>query len=112
MLGIEQSLIAIEALQQNCELDYQDLKAIDLNPEFFKTLSNQRIMNSFLFNFSKYQDKIGAKLFRQILFELREIDNFALPMKDILHLLEKLGIIDSELTWEKIREYVKKHNLK
>lgn len=52
----------------------------------------------------KAQDKIGAKLFRLILFELKEINNFAVPMKDILNQLEKLRVLYAVEDWDRLRE--------
>jgi hypothetical protein len=75
-----------------------------LNESWLKNYSNQRIVNSFLFNYIKIQDKLGASLFRKLLFSLREINNDNLPMIDILNLLEKLEIIPSTSMWDKLRE--------
>jgi hypothetical protein len=61
-------------------------------------------VNSFLFNYIKIQDKIGAKLFRTLLLELKEIDNLSIPMIDILHILEKLNILTDTDQWERLRE--------
>lgn len=60
-------------------------------------------MNSFLFNYIKIHDKLGANLFRKLLHTLREIDDETLPMIDILNLVEKLNIIPSADVWDKFR---------
>ncbi|MEI6057034.1 MAG: hypothetical protein WCR55_13380 [Lentisphaerota bacterium] len=39
-----------------------------------------------------------------LLFDLKEINDSSVPMIDILHTLEKLGIIDSIDDWDKLRE--------
>ncbi|WP_200770588.1 hypothetical protein [Thiomicrospira sp. ALE5] len=57
-----------------------------------------------MFNYIKIQDKLGAKLFRQLLLALREIDDASTPMIDILNRLEKLNIIESVEQWDKLRE--------
>ncbi len=88
----------------HCDIDYQLLKNININTQFFADYNNTRIVNSFLFNFGKLQDKIGAKLFKKVLYELKEIDDFSIPMLDVLHLLEKLNIIESVTDWDELRE--------
>jgi hypothetical protein len=95
---------SLESLFFSCEIDYDVLKNQTLNAAWFKDYSNQRIVNSFLFNYSKIQDKLGASLFRKLLFSLREINNENLSMIDILNLLEKLEIIPSVAAWDRLRE--------
>ncbi len=87
----------------NCDIDYKELKHKKIDSDFFEDYKNTRIVNSFLFNFSKLQDKIGAKLFKQVLYELREIDNTSIPMIDVLNSLEKLEIID-KAQWDSLRD--------
>ncbi|HHB94827.1 MAG TPA: hypothetical protein ENK88_06755 [Campylobacterales bacterium] len=86
------------------DIDYRDIKEIGLSEDFFDDYNSIRIVNSFLFNFAKLQDKIGAKLFKKILYELKEIDSYSIPMIDVLNKLEKLKIIDSTLNWDRLRE--------
>ncbi len=93
-----------DAMFENCTIDYNDLKQKTIDEEFFKDYSNVRIVNSFLFNFSKLQDKIGAKLFRKVLYELKEIDDINMPMIDVLNTLEKLSIINDSTKWDELRE--------
>lgn len=89
---------------QNCDLDYTELRQYRIDDLFLSDYKNQRLINSFLFNSMKAQDKIGAKLFRLILFELKEINNFAVPMKDILNQLEKLRVLYAVEDWDRLRE--------
>lgn len=93
-----------DKMLEGAQIDYVSLKTVPMDENFFKNYDNIRIVNSFLFNFSKLQDKIGAKLFRTVLYEMKEIDEPNLPMIDILNLLEKLGILESAQEWEKLRE--------
>jgi len=93
----------IDMMIKSCDIDYNLLKDMDIDADFFEDYDNVRIVNSFLFNFSKIQDKIGAKLFKKVLYELKEIDNFSIPFRDVLNILEKLEILDS-YEWEKLRE--------
>ncbi|UBD77189.1 toxin-antitoxin system antitoxin subunit [Parabacteroides goldsteinii] len=62
-----------------------------------------RCMDQFIFRFSKLQDAMGAKIFRYVLEYLDE-DVSALPMRDILNLLERYHFIDSADEWGYIRE--------
>jgi len=94
----------LEQLFGSCENDYALLKDQRLSAAWLEDYSNQRVVNSFLFNYIKIQDKLGASLFRKLLLSLREIDNESLPMIDILNLLEKLEIIESVQEWDKLRE--------
>ncbi len=94
----------IEALFKSCDIDYEALRELDQDAALFTDYEKQRIVNSFLFNYRKIQDKIGAKLFKSVLFELREIDDDAIRMKDILNRLEKLGLIEGASQWDALRE--------
>jgi len=89
---------------KSCDIDFNELKSQEIKSDFFDDYQNTRIVNSFLFNFSKLQDKIGAKLFRKVLYELKEIDNQNLSMIDILNLLEKLNILKNVEDWDRLRE--------
>jgi len=89
---------------KSCDIDYKELVSKDISNGFFEDYNNTRLVNSFLFNFTKLQDKIGAKLFRKVLYELKEIDQENLPMLDVLHLLEKLEILENPTDWETLRE--------
>lgn len=95
---------SLDKLFQSCDQDYVLLKDQALRAEWLNDYPNQRIVNSFLFNYIKIQDKLGASLLRKLLYTLREINTENLPMLDILHLLEKLEIIDSTDTWDRLRE--------
>lgn len=95
---------ALDQLFASCEIDYGLLKDQKVSAAWLGDYSNQRIVNSFLFNYIKIQDKLGASLFRKLLFSLREIDNENLPMIDMLNLLEKLEIIGTVQEWDQLRE--------
>ena len=95
---------SLDSLFKSCEIDYALLKEQSLSDAWLSNYSNQRIVNSFLFNYIKIQDKLGASLFRKLLFSLREINSENLPMIDILNLLEKLEIIPSVSVWDSLRE--------
>lgn len=94
----------IDTMMDNCKIDYNELKFQNIDSGFFEEYQNIRIVNSFLFSYSKIQDKIGAKLFRKVLYELKEIDDENMPMKDILNILEKLSILEKASDWDRLRE--------
>jgi len=100
---LKETLIICDQIFINCDIDYFELLEKTIDDKFFDDYKNTRIINSFLFNFSKLQDKIGTKLFKQLLFELREIADFSVVMIDILNILEKLNIVNKE-EWDNLRE--------
>ena len=97
-------LAAIRQMMRAADLDYEALIAHPIDAAWLQLHEHQRIVNSFLFNYLKIQDKIGAKLFRALLREWRELDDDATPMIDVLNRLEKLGVIDSVQRWDELRE--------
>ncbi len=94
----------IEALLRSTGLDYADVSSMKLEKATFEDLHRSRIVNSFLFNVGRLQDNMGAKFFKEVLLELREIDTAAVPMLDVIHKLEKLRIVDSLEEWDHLRE--------
>lgn len=95
---------SIDQLFKGCEMDFAILHQQEKTAAWFEDYANQRVVNSFLFNYIKIQDKLGAKLFRHLLIELREIDDPSTTMIDILNRLEKLRIIDDVKDWDRLRE--------
>jgi hypothetical protein len=104
MEELENIFQSCDRLFVQADIDYRDIKEIGLSEDFFDNYYSIRIVNSFLFNFSKLQDKIGAKLFKKILYELKEIDSYSISMIDVLNILEKLNIINSTIEWDRLRE--------
>jgi len=100
---IEEIIILCDRMFAQADLDYQELISKEIDDSFFEDYNNIRTLNSFLFNFSKLQDKIGAKLFKKLLYELKEIDSLSMPMIDILNILEQLEILEVE-DWDSLRE--------
>ena len=94
----------IDTMMDNCKIDYNKLKSQNIDSGFFEEYQNIRIVNSFLFLYSKIQDKVGAKLFRKVLYELKEIDDENMPMKDILNILEKLSILEKASDGDRLME--------
>ena len=88
MEELKNSIKTIERLILSCNNDYELLKDENIDTVWFEDYNNQRIVNSFLFNFIKIQDKMGTKLFKSLLYSLKELNDFSLPMIDVLHLLQ------------------------
>lgn len=101
---LNKTLSSIRQMMQSADIDYTLLVAEVIDAAWLKDYNHQRIVNSFLFNYLKIQDKIGGKLFKLALQQWRELDSDELTMLDILNRLEKLGIIESVEAWDKLRE--------
>ncbi|WOE70674.1 hypothetical protein RZR97_03655 [Hydrogenimonas thermophila] len=104
MQEVKEIFKIIDTMMIACDIDYSELISQKIDNAFFDDYSNVRVVNSFLFNFSKIQDKIGAKLFKKVLYAAKEIDHENIPMKDALNLLEKLGVIENSESWDRLRE--------
>ncbi len=100
---IQKTIHLLEQMFASCDMDYDDLKETAIDSAFFEAHDNVRIVNSFLFNFSKLQDKIGQKFIKQVLYVLKEIDDFEVPFKDVLNIAEKLALLSTD-EWERFRE--------
>ena len=100
---IQKTIHLLEQMFASCDMDYDDLKESAIDSAFFEAHDNVRIVNSFLFNFSKLQDKIGQKFIKQVLYDLKEIDDFEVPFKDVLNIAEKLALLSTD-EWERFRE--------
>jgi len=94
----------IETLFKNSEIDYIEIKEICGDSDIFENPQKRRLVNSFLFSFMKIQDSIGGKLFKEVLYELKEIEFKHMPMLDILYKLEELKMLDDVREWDILRE--------
>lgn len=100
---LKELFIVLDKMFKSCQIDYEELKVMEIDEELFDDYKFVRIVNSFLFNYTKIQDKMGAKLFRRFLYVINEIDNTDMPMIDILNILEKRDILRRD-DWEYLRE--------
>ena len=100
---LKELIVLIDRLFKNCQIDYDELKQKDIDENFLNDYNAVRIINSFLFNYSKIQDKIGAKLFKKFLYVTNEIDDLSTPMIDILNILEQYSILKKD-DWDRLRE--------
>jgi len=75
-----------------------------LTAESLDLLTDEQIqdIDQFILRYTKLQDTMGTRLFTSILNYLYEpVDNR--PMLDVLHRLEKLGLIESIFMWQEVR---------
>jgi hypothetical protein len=84
---------------------HEKLKSIfPLSAGRYENLNDDEVeaIDQYLFRFAKLQDTIGEKLFRLIVSEYVE-DIYELTFMDVLHYLEKIGILDDANTWKRLR---------
>lgn len=96
-----------------CELHHQRMmfactsldKYWPLTQENFKQISQIELalFDQLIYRFSKLQDSMGARLFKQLLEALEE-EVEGLPFIDILYHMEKLGLIDKAKDWIALRQ--------
>lgn len=61
------------------------------------------LFDQLIYRFSKLQDSMGSRLFKQLLESLEE-DVAGLPFLDILHKMEKLNLLDQAKDWISLRQ--------
>ena len=61
------------------------------------------LFDQLIYRFSKLQDSMGSRLFKQLL-ELLEEDISGLPFLDVLYKMEKLHLIESAKDWISLRQ--------
>ena len=61
------------------------------------------LFDQLIYRFSKLQDSMGSRLFKQLLEALEE-DTSGLPFIDILYKLEKLNLLDDAKEWITLRQ--------
>lgn len=61
------------------------------------------LFDQLIYRFSKLQDSMGTRLFKQLL-ELLEEDISGLPFLDILYKMEKLNLLESAKDWITLRQ--------
>ena len=74
-----------------------------MTAESIDLLTDEQVqdIDQFILRYTKLQDSMGTRLFTSILNYLYEpVDNR--PMLDVLHRLEKLGLIDSIVMWQEV----------
>ena len=96
-----------------CDLHHQRMmfayrsieKYFPLTENIFSQISpiELALFDQLIYRFSKLQDSMGARLFKQLL-ELLEEDISGLPFLDILYKMEKLNMIGSAKDWITLRQ--------
>jgi hypothetical protein len=61
------------------------------------------LFDQLIYRFSKLQDSMGTRLFKQLLDALEE-DTSGLPFIDVLHKMEKLNLLDDAKDWIALRQ--------
>jgi hypothetical protein len=61
------------------------------------------LFDQLIYRFSKLQDSMGTRLFKQLLEALEE-DVSGLPFIDILYKMEKLNLLENAKDWVKLRQ--------
>ena len=78
-------------------------KYIFLQKIDFENIENVKTIDSFIYRFSKIQDKMGEKLFPAVLDKLQEYKP-NMSLVDVLHKLEKIELIISADMWIDFRK--------
>lgn len=96
-----------------CDLHYQRMKFAFNNTEKhfpltetgFGNLTQMELalFDQLVYRFSKLQDSMGSRLFKQLLEALEE-DISGAPFIDILQRMEKLNLMDNTRDWLKLRQ--------
>jgi len=103
---LNNTLIICEVHYQRMTFAWDRLKQhFPLSEEKLKSLTpvDLALSDQLIFRFSKLQDVMGSRLFRQILEILGE-DVTGVPFIDILNKMEKLDLIDKAVTWINLRQ--------
>jgi hypothetical protein len=96
-----------------CDLHHQRMMFAFLSIEKYFPLTESNfnqisqielaLFDQLIYRFSKLQDSMGSRLFRQLL-EVLEEDIAGLPFIDILHKMEKLNLIVDAKDWIALRQ--------
>lgn len=96
-----------------CDLHYQRMmfaysgveKYFPLTEFNFSQISpmDLALFDQLIYRFSKLQDSMGSRLFKQLL-DLLEEDISGLPFLDVLYKMEKLNLIESAKDWISLRQ--------
>lgn len=103
---LDQTLAICELHHQRMMFAYKNIeKHWPLTESSFSQVSQIELalFDQLIYRFSKLQDGMGTRLFKQIL-DLLEEDTSGLPFIDILFKMEKLNLIDSAKDWVALRQ--------
>ncbi len=101
---LNETIEAVNINIKRARADFEEIRSWgNLTPEIFENNEKRRAVDSFIFRFTKIQDLIGEKLFKEILDKVGEFRR-NMSFTDILDKAEKLEIIDSADKWSNFRE--------
>ena len=96
---LNETIEAVNINIKRARADFEEIRSWDnLTPKIFENNEKRRAVDSFIFRFTKIQDLIGEKLFKEILDKVGEFRR-NMSFTDILDKAEKLEIIDSADKW-------------
>ncbi len=100
---IEDILNKIELHQKRAQAAINEIKEWkSLDSAIFKDFEKVKMIDSFIYRFTKIQDLMGNKLFKLFLDLLGEYED-TMSLLDVLDKLEKFGIIDNSDQWMEYR---------
>lgn len=94
-LHFQRMMFAFESIEQYfplTEFDFSQISPIEL-----------ALFDQLIYRFSKLQDSMGSRLFKQLLESLEE-DTSGLPFIDILYKMEKLNLLEDAKDWIVLRQ--------
>jgi len=101
---LNETIEAININIKRAKSDSEEIKSWNnLNPEIFENNEKRRTVDSFIFRFSKIQDLIVEKLFKEILDKVGEYQR-NMSFMEIIDKAEKLEIIESADKWSNFSE--------
>lgn len=86
------AFLSLEKYWPLTEFNFSQISAIEL-----------ALFDQLIYRFSKLQDSMGTRLFKQLL-EVLEEDISGIPFIDILFKMEKLNLIDNTKDWIALRQ--------
>jgi len=102
---LTETLVICDLNHQRMMFAYQSISSyFPLTETGFSQISPMELafFDQLIYRFSKLQDSMGSRLFKQIL-EMLEEDIAGLPFIDILYKMEKLNLLDRAKDWISLR---------
>lgn len=103
---LKETLAICEIHSQRIRFAYEAVeKYFPLTEKSFGNLTQieMALYDQLIYRFSKLQDIMGTRLFKQILEALEE-DTSGLPFIDVLYKMEQIKLIDNAKDWIKLRQ--------
>jgi hypothetical protein len=92
----------IVRIESSCN-ELKSIMPLDTQSYINLTEEEIKVLDQFLFRFSKLQDAMGQRLFKTIMYFLKE-DIDGKPFIDILNMMEKISLLESSNVWKDLRE--------